>query len=131
MSCSLTGANAEPAFLNPFTGAATVTSGNACLAILSANADLWTSSPGFNQDIGISVNGAVIGWKESGGFAGTYSPNAAFVQIPYLLQANTAYAIGLKWKANKADSGTIWAGAGPIAADYSPTRLTVQLDGCS
>ena len=109
----------------------TVTSWNACLAILSANADLWTSSPGFNQDIGISVNGAIIGWKESGGFAGTYSPNAAFVQIPYLLQANTAYAIGLKWKANKADSGTIWAGAGPIVADYSPTRLTVQLDGCS
>ena len=41
----------------------------------------------FNQDIGISVIGGVYpttagqpeAWKESGGFAGTFSPNAAFV----------------------------------------------------
>ncbi len=108
-----------------------VSVGNQCLAILSGNVDLWTSSARFNQDIGISVNGAVVAWKESGGFAGTYSPNAAFVQIPYLLQANTSYTIGLKWKANTADAGSIWAGAGPIGTNYSPTRLSVQLEGCS
>ncbi len=111
--------------------AKTVSSTTQCLAVISANADLWTSSAGFNQDIGISVNGNVVAWKESGGFAGTFSPNAAFVQIPYFLQANTAYTIGLKWKANKADAGSIWAGAGPIGTSYSPTRLTIQLDGCS
>ena len=111
--------------------AKTVSSTTQCLALLSANADLWTSSPGFNQDIGISVNGNIVAWKESGGFAGTFSPNAAYVQIPYLLQANTSYTIGLTWKVNKADAGSIWAGAGPIGTTYSPTRLTIQLDGCS
>jgi hypothetical protein len=111
--------------------AKTVSSTTQCLAIFSANADLWTSSVGFNQDIGISVNGNVVAWKESGGYAGTFSPNAAFVQIPYLLQANTSYTIGLKWKANKPDPGSIWAGAGPIGSNFSPTRLTIQLDGCS
>jgi hypothetical protein len=116
--------------IDPVNLTKTVSSTTQCLAVFSANADLWTSSAGFNQDIGISVNGTVVAWKESGGFAGTYSPNAAFVQIPYLLQANTSYTIGLKWKANKADPGSIWAGAGPIGTNYSPSRLTVQLDGC-
>jgi hypothetical protein len=116
--------------IDPVNLAKTVSSTTPCLALFGANADLWTSSPGFNQDIGISVNGSVVAWKESGGFAGTYSPNAAFVQIPYFLQANTSYAIGLKWKANKPDAGSIWAGAGPIGGNYSPTRLTIQLSGC-
>src|SRR5947209_4880848 len=60
-------------------------------AVLSGNADLWTSVAGYNQDLGISVSGTgqsvyptragqPEAWKESGGFAGTFSPNAAFVQ---------------------------------------------------
>src|SRR5205807_8938970 len=60
------------------------------IAIVSANVDLWTSKAGFNQDVGIKVSGGLFpsaagqpeGWKESGGFAGTFSPNAAFVQVP-------------------------------------------------
>ena len=92
--------------------------------ILSANADLWTANAGFNQDLGISVNGSIVAWKESGGFAGTLSPNAAFVQKVLPVTATTTYLIKLQWKANRADGGSIYAGAGPIAGAYSPTSLT-------
>ncbi len=103
------------------------------LAILSGNADLWTSTAGLNQDLGITVStsgGAdqLIAWKESGGFAGTYSPNAALVQTVVHLSAATNYTIKLRWKTNKpSGSGMIHIGAGPIAGLYSPTSLTAQL----
>jgi len=113
----------------------------ACTAIVSANADLWTDTAGYNQDIGILLQGGGYptvtdqpeAWKESGGFAGTYSPNAAFVQMALPILANTQYTATLQWKANKAVpiGARIWTGAGPIGPDYSPTRLTVQLLGCS
>src|SRR5205823_4842471 len=96
-------------------------------AVITANADLFTANAGYNQDIAIAVNGTIVAWKESGGFAGTLSPNAASVQAAIPVTASTAYAIKLQWKANRPDPGTIYAGAGPIAGDYSPTRLTVQL----
>lgn len=54
--------------------------------LISVNSDLWTSVAGYNQDIGIMVSGGAYGvgtlvaWKESGGFAGIYSPNAAFLE---------------------------------------------------
>ena len=71
--------------------------------------------------------GRLVAWKESGGFAGTYSPNAAFVQtvIP-LAGASGPYTISLQWKANHATDGTIFAaaGTGPL---YSPTRLTAEM----
>jgi len=102
--------------------------------VLSANADLWTSNAGFNQDIGICVvagaslpvgscpSADVVIWKESGGFAGTYSPNAAFAQTVVAMSAGT-YSVALVWKVNKtmpsADTIVIGAGSGP----YSPTRL--------
>jgi hypothetical protein len=108
------------------------------LAILSGNADLWTDTATYNQDIGISVSGGsgsgttyptTLGqpeaWKESGGFAGTFSPNAAYVQSVLRLAAGQTYQAKLQWKANKADSGTIVGGAGPIGTAYSPTRLTL------
>jgi hypothetical protein len=102
-----------------------------CLAVLSGNADLWTTRPTYNQDIGIQVSSSSavtadrVGWKESGGFAGTYSPNAAFDQSMFPIAANTAYTARLQWKANKsAPAGTVIAGAGPIGTAYSPTRLT-------
>src|SRR5260370_26683846 len=46
------------------------------LPVLSGNADLWTSTAGLNQDLGISVstNGGadqLVAWKESGGVART------------------------------------------------------------
>jgi len=102
-------------------------------AIVTANSDLWTASAGFNQDIAIfvSVNGGadqLVAWKESGGSAGTFSPNAAFVQAAYAVSSGNTYAFRLKWKANRSASGaTIVAGAGPIGGAFSPTRLTVQL----
>jgi hypothetical protein len=96
-----------------------------CVAILTANSDLWTSTAGLNQDLGISVNGASPSWKESGGSAG-FSPNAAFAQTLSPMSAGTAYTIKIQWKSNKpAGAGTIWAGAGN--GPYSPTRLTALL----
>ena len=58
--------------------------------VLGANSDLWTATAGYNQDLGIfaSVDGGadqLLGWKESGGFAGTFSPNAAYLAVPYLM----------------------------------------------
>ncbi len=110
-----------------------------CVAILTGNADLWTANSGFNQDLGISVvdtgfptvAGQPEGWKESGGSNGTFSPNAAYVQVEVNLQAGHIYTIQLLWKTNQAASGaTIYAGAGPISSAFSPTRLTLQPIGC-
>ncbi len=112
----------------------TFTTASPSLWILSANADLWTATAGVNQDIGIFVSGGAYGtgtlvaWKESGGFAGTFSPNAAFVQTVIPLAMGPTYTITLEWKANKATGGTIYAaaGGGP-APNSSPTRITAQL----
>ena len=117
----------------------TITPSFNCQAILSGNSDLWTSTAGFNQDLGILISGGAYptvagqpeAWKESGGFAGTFSPNAAFVETVKPLVAGTTYTIKLQWKANKnAPGATIWAGAGPIplgSSTFSPTRLTALL----
>jgi hypothetical protein len=111
-----------------------------CLGIISGNIDLWTANAGFNQDIGILVSGGtygigqIVGWKESGGFAGTYSPNAAFVQAVVPLAAGSSYTLKLAWKTNTADAGSIVAGAGPwpsISGAFSPSALTIQLVDCS
>ena len=101
-------------------------------AIVGANADLWTASSGYNQDLGIfvSVNSGpdtLVAWKESGGYAGTFSPNAAFVHTVYSMTAGTNYVFKLKWKANRSDPFGIYAGAGPIGGQYSPTRLTAEV----
>jgi len=101
--------------------------------LLSANADLWTADAGYNQDIGIEVtpgggSPAVVAWKESGGFAGTYSPNAAFVETVYQLAGGTTYTVEIVWKTNKPAIGmTIAAGAGAGPTVYSPTRLTAEV----
>jgi plastocyanin len=99
--------------------------------LLTANSDLWTANAGFNQDIGIFVNDnntgdQLVAWKESGGFAGTFSPNAAFVQYVYPETATHTYVFKLKWKTNKPASGaTIAAGAGS-SPNFSPTSLTSE-----
>jgi hypothetical protein len=98
-----------------------------CVAILTANADLWTTVAGFNQDIGISVDGAIVGWKESGGFAGTFSPNAAFLQTLAGMSAGTAYTIKIQWKTNKPAPANASIRAGAGNGPYSPTRLTALL----
>jgi hypothetical protein len=114
----------------------TITPTYNCQAILTASADLFTSAAGYNQDIGISVSGGAYpttagqpeGWKESGGYAGTFSPNAAHVDTIVPLAAGTAYTVKIVWKANKPASGhAIYAGAGPIGGKFSPTRLTAWL----
>jgi hypothetical protein len=113
----------------------TITPTYNCQAWLSGSADLWTANAGFNQDIGISISGGVYptaagqpeGWKESGGFAGTFSPNAAHVETVVPLVAGTAYTIKLVWKTNKPGTSTIAAGAGPINSKFSPTRLSAWL----
>ncbi len=97
------------------------------LALITANSDLWTSTAGYNQDLGISLNNSLIAWKESGGKSGTFSPNAAFVQAVVPVTGGTAYTAKLRWKANHGSSGWIHAGAGPVATGYSPTRITVVL----
>jgi hypothetical protein len=115
-----------------------------CTVVLTANADLWTADAGYNQDLAIveyKFNDTpidpplVLAWKESGGYAGTNSPNAAYVQaVVQVLPGITDF--DLRWKANRAaDQATIWAGAGPYPPDgdwlhYSPTSLLVQLTDC-
>jgi hypothetical protein len=95
-------------------------------ALISANADLWTARAGYNQDIGIAVDGTVVAWKESGGFAGTYSPNAAFVQAAVPLAVAAHHQVSLVWKANKTwPANTVFAGAGSGPA-YSPTTLSLR-----
>jgi len=64
--------------------------------------------------------------------AGTFSPNAAFVQTPFAVTATRTYTLTLTWKANKpAQNATIVAGAGPIGGRFSPTSLTLQTIGCT
>jgi hypothetical protein len=117
-----------------------LSSTTSCVAVLSANADLWTSLAGYNQDIGITVSGGLypsaLGqpevWKESGGFAGTFSPNAAYVQTVLLLAPGVQYTVKVQWKTNIPSPSTaaIYTAAGPING-FSPTRLTAQLLGCT
>jgi hypothetical protein len=112
-------------------------------AVISVSTDLWTANSGFNQDIGIFISGGayttgtIVAWKESGGSAGTYSPNAAFVETTQPFVAGTAYTIKVRWKTNQpAGAATIFAGAGPlgagsagggVAGQISPTRLATHL----
>jgi hypothetical protein len=101
-------------------------------SILGANADLWTGSAGFNQDIAIFVsdNGGgdqLVAWKESGGFAGTSSPNAAFAQATYTMTSGHTYVFKLKWKTNKNAPGTFIAAGAGVSGNFSPIRLTVEL----
>jgi hypothetical protein len=106
-------------------------------AFVSGNADLWTTTAGYNQDLGVTMiggtqypptgNGDSQAWKESGGLSGTFSPNAAFVQAPFAVTSGTTYTAKLQWKPNIQDPYFIWAGAGPIGGRFSPTTLTVIL----
>jgi hypothetical protein len=114
----------------------TITPRSKCVGILTANADLWTDTAGFNQDMGITVSGGIYpstanqpeAWKESGGLGGTFSPDAAFLQTALPLSAGIAYTFKLNWKTNRNALGaTIWAGAGPINGKFSPTSLSAYL----
>ena len=109
------------------------------IGIAGGNIDLWTSQAGYNQDIGLFVCDASAGsclnfgnfdlmaWKESGGFAGTYSPNAAFVQATWPLLAGHNYVFALGWKPNvSAPAAVIWGAAGTGQTQFSTTTLTVE-----
>ena len=117
--------------LDPVNLAATYAPPVAGQLVLDANIDLWTADAGVNQDVAVVVSGGafgagtVVGWKESGGFAGTFSPNAAAINTAADVEAGVTYTVKLAWKANVAAAGkTIFAGAGPIGGGFSPTRLT-------
>jgi hypothetical protein len=113
------------------------TANHVCQAIITANADLWTTVAGNNQDIGVAVTGGafgtnkLVGWKESGSVAGAFSPNAAYLETIVSLDFASAYTFKLQWKANHNAPGSyLVAGAGPYPAGsttFSPTRLTVKL----
>jgi Pro-kumamolisin, activation domain len=111
--------------------ALTLTTSTTSSAILSANADLWTSMAPDNQDLGIWISGGsygtgqVIAWKESGGTS-SYAPNAAFLQTDPTLAAGTTYTARLVWRSGSSGK-TVWAGAGPLNGTFSPTRLTAEL----
>ena len=65
---------------------------------------------------------------ESGGIAGTYSPNAAYAFGDVALVGGTTYTVWVAWKTNRAAPGvTIFAGAGPIGSAFSPTWLTATV----
>src|SRR6202022_1695199 len=108
----------------------TMTPATTGTAIIDANIDLWTANAGINQDIGIFVSAnsgpdTLVAWKESGGFAGTFSPNAAFVHDVMSVTAGVQYKVSLRWKANKPAIGaSIFARAGPIGGAFSPPRRT-------
>jgi len=105
-----------------------------CYAIFTANADLWTAVANYNQDIGVFVSGGnygsgqIVGWKESGGRSGTFSPNAAFLETVAPLERQKTYTVKLQWKTNQPSSSavTIFAAAG-LGPTFSPTRLSAQL----
>src|ERR1700730_4930338 len=105
-----------------------------CNAIFTANADLWTAVANYNQDIGVFVSGGnygsgqIVGWKESGGRSGTFSPNAAFLETVAPLERQKTYTVKLQWKTNQSSSSavTIFAAAG-LGPTFSPTRLSAQL----
>src|SRR5205814_8969959 len=102
------------------------------------NGAAWASAARYSEGAGVAVSAgtspacpSVAGqpevWKESGGVAGTFSPNAAFAQGVIPLKQGVTYTIRVQWKANKASpaGAAIVAGAGPIAGKYSPTSLTL------
>jgi hypothetical protein len=113
------------------TNLSTSVTGSAETVLVSGNADLWTANGGYNQDLGIFVSkdggtATLLAWTESGGFAGTYSPCAAYVQTVYTMSSGHTYVFSLGWKTNiPALGATIEAAAGGGPTVFSPTRLTV------
>lgn len=101
---------------------------------LAGNADMWTTALGINQDLGILVSPACTGdaspttlvWKESGGSAGTYSPDAVYVQDACAMSVGTSYTVTLEWRSNlPIPAGqSIDIGAGPDGVTWSDTYLT-------
>jgi hypothetical protein len=104
--------------------------------------DLWTSQAGYNQDLGIFVcdssllscspfsSFSLLAWKESGGFAGTFSPNAAYAEAVLGVTSGHNYVFTLGWKPNiAAPGGVIHGAAGTASTEFSPTSLVVLLAG--
>jgi fibronectin type III domain protein len=95
--------------------------------IVTGNADLWTPTAGYNQDLGLAVNGSIAAWKESGGLAGGSSPSAVQVQAAIPVTAGAQYAIDMRWKTDRNAPGvTIYAGAAATTGQFSPTSLNIR-----
>ena len=87
------------------------------------------STSGYNRDLRLALDGNIVGWKESGGYAGTFSPNAAYVEsvVPLGSGSHTA---SLLWKSNRrAGTATIFDAAGS-GLPFSTTTLSAELIGC-
>lgn len=103
-------------------------------ALLTASADVFTTTAGTNQDLGICVaaagtitagcaNGTVVTWAENAG-ANTYMPIAALVQGTSAVTSGTTYTVGVVWRASSANA--IDAGAGP-SSPHSFASVIVQI----
>jgi hypothetical protein len=97
--------------------------------LVTANADLFTSV-GRQPDIRCvrrrrrRASSSPLAWK-GGRLQRHLSPNAAYVRRRSMPTGH-AYAIKLRWKANISTRASIFAGAGPRNATFSPTRLTLR-----
>ena len=116
----------------------TFTAPNNGNALLSASADVFASTVGTAQDVGICVaqashltagcgNGTVVAWEENGG-AASYMPIAARVDASSAVSSGTQYTVGIVWRASA--SNQILAGAGP-SAPFSPSSVIVQMSPTS
>ena len=86
--------------IDPFYLSVTVKPTIPSTAVIGGNADLWAANHGINQDLGVAVSvndepEQLVSWKESGGFAGTFSPNAAYVQGVFAMQPGSRYRFRL------------------------------------
>ena len=107
------------------------------VAVLSADAVLFTGTAGYNQDLAICVaagatpnstcsNGTIVVWKEAGGFT-AFKPATVYAQATYEMTAGTTYGVALYWKTNVAEGAHyIYDGAGG-GSPYSPTSLSAVL----
>ncbi len=129
-SWTLMGSSVETSFTTP-------AGGSNYNALLTASADLFSSSSAFTSaDMGMcfaaasSINstctstGASIIAAQTSGSATGAMPIAALVEATQTLTPNTTYTMGIFWQAEAAH--TIYAGAGASGA-YSLTSLIAQL----
>jgi RHS repeat-associated protein len=98
-------------------------------AVLSAFADV-ESSTAVNTEVGISVNGTVVAWKDGGEYTGS-SPDPVYIQQPYSMTAGTTYSLELMWRATTPMSPGVFLEAGdpvpPTGPGFSPSTINALL----
>lgn len=80
-------------------------------AVLSASADVESSTT-ENTDVGISVGGgAPLAWKEGGEYTGS-KPDPVYTQVPTIMDTGHTYTVEVVWKARSAEGLGQWLIAG-------------------